>query len=435
MSLSNPDTVVTEQRLSDFYQAILPYIGGIEIADGFSSTDTRPLQNQVITKLFAENFDASRPYSEGDWVIYGGKLYECDNNHSGAWDSNDFNEITMSWIINQLEVNKIDTWNLADLFSTSNNYTIGDYVIYNSNSNEPPNLYICTTTHSAGTFDPSHFTLIDITTVLKQLLIDLAPKFSTTASYVIGDYVSYNNYIYRFTSNHSAGAWASGDVTLVNIGSELKSLNSAIASKPNSLADLSDITLSLPLVDGQILEYDANNSRWINAENVHSFATYGGSLTFSNLTSSLLVAANEDKFYLCTDGGTIASADASNWILSVGSVIPPNSHIAVVNTGTSANPVYKFDDFGGYVDLSGKADKSDLDGWTSPQTATTVGSNVVVEFDDLSNSYGYDLYCEDTLVGIISMTKGTGTNTGIKLTYVLDGATSGVTSCKLRILK
>ena len=85
--------------------------------------------------------------------------------------------------------------------------------------------------------------------------------------------------------------------------------------------------------------------------------------------------------------------------------------------------------------ISGKADSSDLDDWTASATAQTSGSDVIVVFDDLDNSYGYDLYCADELIGIKSMTKGTGTNTGIKLTYVLDGATSGVTSCKLRILK
>lgn len=78
---------------------------------------------------------------------------------------------------------------------------------------------------------------------------------------------------------------------------------------------------------------------------------------------------------------------------------------------------------------------SQLDDWTSPVTASTSGSDVVAVFDDLDNSYGYDLYCADELIGIKSMTKTTGTNTGIKLTYVLDGATSGTTVCYLRILK
>ena len=131
-----------------------------------------------------------------------------------------------------------------------------------------------------------------------------------------------------------------------------------------SLSSLTDTQITSP-ASGQILEYDANNNRWINAENVSSFAKFGGSLTFSQLTSSLLVAANEDKFFLVTDGGTISSADAGNWILPQGSVIPADSHIAVVNVGTSAVPSYKFDDFGGYVDLSGLAEKTELDGWTA----------------------------------------------------------------------
>ena len=205
---------------------------------------------------------------------------------------------------------------------------------------------------------------------------------------------------------------------------------------PSTLAALNDVTIS-SAVDGNILEYDAGNSVWRNAENIRSFARYGGSCTFSQLTSSLLIAANEDKFFLCTDGGTIASASASNWILPSGSVIPPDSHIAVVNTGTSANPVYKFDDFGGYVDISGKADTTDLDGWTDTKYCD---SNYKVVFDNLNNSYGYNLYAGDVLANITALTKGTGTTSGtIKLTYTVSGTGivvgSSGTPFKLRILK
>lgn len=77
-----------------------------------------------------------------------------------------------------------------------------------------------------------------------------------------------------------------------------------------------------------------------------------------------------------------------------------------------------------------------LDEWTSVVVASTSGSDIVAIFDNLSNSYGYKLYCEDTLVGIKSMTKTTGTTSDtIKLTFVLDGATAGITQCKLRIMK
>lgn len=203
---------------------------------------------------------------------------------------------------------------------------------------------------------------------------------------------------------------------------------------PAALGDLNNVSIS-SATSGQILEFDGSN--WVNAEDVQAFARYGGSCTFSQLTSSLLVAANVDKFFLCTDGGTIASGSASNWILPAGSVIPANSHIAVVNTGTSANPVYKFDDFGGYVDISGKADASALDEWSDTKYCD---SSYNVVFDNLNNSYGYDLYAGDVLASITSITKATGTQSGtIKLTYKVSGTGivvgSSGTPFKLRILK
>lgn len=97
-------------------------------------------------------------------------------------------------------------------------------------------------------------------------------------------------------------------------------------------------------------------------------------------------------------------------------------------------------DAGGIADyvaaeISGKADDTDLDDWTTSVTASTSGSDVVAVFDDLDNAFGYDLYCEDELIGVTAMTKDTGTNTGIKLTFTLSGATAGTTVCYLRILK
>ena len=48
----------------------------------------------------------------------------------------------------------------------------------------------------------------------------IADQFDSTQNYSIGDYVFYNNTMYRFTSNHS-GAWSSSDVTAVTLTGEL----------------------------------------------------------------------------------------------------------------------------------------------------------------------------------------------------------------------
>lgn len=158
----------------------------------------------------------------------------------------------------------------------------------------------------------------------------------------------------------------------VNKVSSTGSLIPIANNTSNTLGNLADTQISSPQ-DGQILEYDG--TKWVNGDNIKEFARYGGSKTFSQLTSSLLTEANVDKFFLVTDGGTIASADAGNWVLPSGSVIPPDAHIAVIEYSTG---VYKFDDFGGYIDISGKADigavtstllSVPITGWTQDTTS------------------------------------------------------------------
>lgn len=185
---------------------------------------------------------------------------------------------------------------------------------------------------------------------------------------------------------YDTSATAKKKSTWANIKSVLKTYFDTIYSTIKTLAGLTDVDIdTTTLATGQILEYDGVNEKWINAENIQDFARYGGAKTFAELTSSLLVADNVDKFYLCTDGGTISSADASNWLLPAGSVIPPDSHIAVIEYSTG---VYKFDDFGGYVDISGKADRTELAPlYSTADTAeTTLADNDKFPFYDTSAS-------------------------------------------------
>lgn len=210
-----------------------------------------------------------------------------------------------------------------------------------------------------------------------------------------------------------------------------KAVAQAVGALPTTLSELSDTTISTP-VSGQILEYNGTN--WVNGDNIKDFARYGGSKVFSDLTSALLTAANVDKFFLVTDGGTISAADAANWVLPQGSVIPPDAHIAVIEYGAG---IYKFDDFGGYVDISGKADKSALDDWVA--TGTVSGGAVSFSGIDDSGNYGYKPFAEVTASSTnknptaqISTLSGTGTSS-MSVTYTTD-ADNG-TTVKLRRIK
>ena len=70
------------------------------------------------------------------------------------------------------------------------------------------------------------------------------------------------------------------------------------------------------------------------------------------------------------------------------------------------------------------------DEWTA---TATVSSNSTVTFTGLDDSYGYELYCQNKLIGVSAMTK-TGSGTSVTLKYTVTGAASGDV-CKLRILK
>lgn len=87
-----------------------------------------------------------------------------------------------------------------------------------------------------GTIIPSIQTLISqINTAVASIPADysalwtkLAPAFSTDASYVAGQYVTYNSGLYRFNTSHS-GSWSSSDVTAVNLCGEITELKSALS--------------------------------------------------------------------------------------------------------------------------------------------------------------------------------------------------------------
>lgn len=79
--------------------------------------------------------------------------------------------------------------------------------------------------------------------------------------------------------------------------------------------------------------------------------------------------------------------------------------------------------------ISGKANTSQLDEWTS---ASQVQSDGTVTFTGLNDSYGYDIFAENVLASISEMTK-TGSGTNVTLVYKTNAPVG--TSCRLRIFK
>lgn len=73
---------------------------------------------------------------------------------------------------------------------------------------------------------------------------NIANEFSTSTAYAVGDHVTYQGNLYVFKNAHAAGSWSSSDVTQVKIGEEIKGLDGkAFRGRGNlsSSDDLDDI--------------------------------------------------------------------------------------------------------------------------------------------------------------------------------------------------
>ena len=94
---------------------------------------------------------------------------------------------------------------VAPTFNTSTSYTVGDMVTYNSI------LYTCTTAHSAGAWNASHFTVANLNTEFQKPADNIAVNFTTGKRYSKGELVIYNKELYRCKNNTftSVDAWDS----------------------------------------------------------------------------------------------------------------------------------------------------------------------------------------------------------------------------------
>ena len=68
----------------------------------------------------------------------------------------------------------------------------------------------------------------------------LVPQFSTSVSYTKGQYTNYNNQLYRFTADKSAGAWDSTKVESATLQDLVDDVNDAVASV-NGKANIIDL--------------------------------------------------------------------------------------------------------------------------------------------------------------------------------------------------
>lgn len=194
---------------------------------------------------------------------------------------------------------------------------------------------------------------------------------------------------HRIVSDTEKAAWNAKQNALT-AGTGIDITNNVISTTAAvSLANIADVSIS-SATTGQILEYDAT--------------TDPSSPVWKNVNKPAIPVIDSTYDATSTTHGQSGTAVAS-----------------AISTA-----------------IASKADISDLDGWTSVSHAD---SNYEVVFDNLDDSYGYDIYSDDTYFVYTDVAKATDPNhTGkVKITYTVSGddvvVGSAGTNFYLRIFK
>lgn len=173
----------------------------------------------------------------------------------------------------------------------------------------------------------------------KTNLTVVAPAFSTSTAYAVGDYVTYNNLLYKCTTSHSAGAWSSAHFTAVTIGSEIVSSSSDVSNKMDKTNPVGTGSFSLnrrantTVGSYSFTEGNGNTSSAVgsHAEGINSTASGNYSHAEGYTTEASAVGSHAEGSY------TKASSDYQH-VQGRYNVADSNGNYAdIVGNGGSAN--------------------------------------------------------------------------------------------------
>ena len=141
--------------------------------------DEYKLGDQPVRESVAEEFDSTATYADGDYCMYDGTLYKFNKAHTGDWAAAD-----------------ADAVQLVDEMK-------------------------------------------DAADASKADKVDLAPTFDTASAYSEGDLVIYENVLYKFTADKTAGAWDSTKVAATKISQNIKHYTFTVSGTKLTIAEVS----------------------------------------------------------------------------------------------------------------------------------------------------------------------------------------------------
>lgn len=275
----------------------------------------------------------------------------------------------------------------------------------------------------------------------------LIPKgdYSGSTAYNALDWVRYNGMAWVCKVDNTIGVVPTESApewqVLAKDGSVSGSVEwNAVANKPFSGVDSSDFDTNGS--DNLVIKRDTfGTMRIVSGGTTTNLEASGDSVFQIEAGTNVTIAADDTatpkKITINSTGGTGSAnwgsiggtlSDQTDLNTALGNKASASDVTAIQNvipsTATTSNKLVTASD------ISGKADSSDLDDWS---TTSQVQSDNTVTFTGLNDAYGYDLFCENKVIGVSAMTK-TGSGTSVQLVFTVTGASSGDV-CKLRILK
>lgn len=218
-----------------------------------------------------------------------------------------------------------------------------------------------------GTIIPSVETLIaaidaavaSIPADYSSLWTSLAPAYSTSGTYAVGDYVTYNGGLYRCVSAISSGeSWTAAHWTSAKLGTDVSALKSALSQ----MADIPDAVRNLNMLDDAQYSTDQTNAGvTVHAVKYSGFRLTGelGSASATYLSRNILEFTYGKTYTLYIQSEKSATniklgfRNSSGWVKDTNNVnirtqkigqpyvFSPKAtaqgcYLAIVNTGNSA---------------------------------------------------------------------------------------------------
>jgi hypothetical protein len=207
-------------------------------ASQWQEIDVSSELKKVVGSL-APTFDSSTNYDVDDLVTFNGGLCRCISPHSaGAWNSSHFANVTVSSLLTYFIMDNFTDRRWEKYSGSPVHYTKGT-VIHKGLS-----MYRCKANTTNQSWDSSKWEQVDVTdlinsvTVLAEtVLSNIAPTFSTSTSYAVGDYVIYEDQLYECTTAHSAGVWNNADFTSTDITTEIKDAKEDLSNETIHIDD------------------------------------------------------------------------------------------------------------------------------------------------------------------------------------------------------